>query len=109
MGINSFSVTLNGSASLYSDGSTKADVYALSVRRNSESGRVVTTFTQSCAYTGAIRQSISFVGSGLGGLPMPAKLRRVIPGELADMYQSILPKLVEFMQVMASALPKERN
>ena len=101
MGIRSFSFTLNGSVPL-SSGNTRVRVYALSVHQNLGKDEVVTTYTESCPYTGEIHQSVSF---GIGGrrvLPTPVQLAPVVPRELLATWQNILPKLAAFVQAMAS-------
>lgn len=108
MGMRSFNVTLSGSVQRLSDGSQRARNYALSVRQNSGNAQVVTTYTEYCAYTGAVLQSVSFGIGGRGGLPTPVQLKPVVGRELHDMYQSILPKMAEFMQAMGSELLQER-
>lgn len=105
MDIRSFSFTLNGFGVRYADKSQRAVNCALSVRLSLGNEWVVSTYTESSAYTGETLRSISFVGNGRRALPMPASLRRVVPAELADMYQSILPKLAAFVQAMDSAQP----
>jgi len=107
--INSFSVTLNGSGLLFPDNTGRNVVYALSWRLNLAKERVVTTYTESCAYTGAILQSVSFVGNGPRALPMHGKLVPMLPVELRDMYPSILPRLAEFMHQMDGVLPRPQS
>lgn len=105
MDIRSFSFTLSAFGVRFPDGTQRAVKCDLCVRLSMGNEWVVITYTESSAYTGETLQSISFVGNGRRALPMPARLRRVIPGELADMYQSILPKLAAFVQAMDSARP----
>ena len=105
MDTQSFSVTLSVCGVRFADGTQRAVKCDLCVRLSMGSEWAVTTYTVSSLYTGETLQSISFVGNGPRALPMPAKLRPVIPGELLGMYQSILPKLAEFVQAMDGVQP----
>jgi len=105
MDTQSFSVTLSAFGVRFADGSIRGVRCDLSVRLSLGNEGVVTTYTVSSLYTGECLQSISFVGNGRRELPMPAKLKPVVPEELLGMYRNILPKLAEFVQVMDGAHP----
>lgn len=100
-----FSVTLNASGVLSDGKSERFANFALSVRPSSAKSGVVTTYTVSCVSTAETLLSISFVDDGLRALPMPASFAAEMPGEFLDTYQSILPKLVAFVQAMGSGRP----
>lgn len=109
MVMRNFSVTLSGSGSRSKGNSTETLAYALSVRASSEREEVVTTFTASLPSTGEILRSVSFGIGGKGVLPTPVQLAPIVPKELADTWQSILPNLAALMHQMGSVLDQQRK
>lgn len=107
--MQSFSVTLNGSGRRFVGGTVERLAYDLCVRRNSGNGEVVTIFTVSSVQTGVILQSVSFGRGGSGVLPTPAQLAPLVPRELADMWQSILPRLAAFVHQTGLELDRKHK
>ena len=109
MAIQSFSVTLSGSGKGYVGDTVEPLAYDLCVRRSSGKEEFVTTFTVSSAQSGVIRQSVFFGMGGKGVLPTLAQLAPLVPRELADMWQSILPRLAAFVLQTGSELDREHK
>ena len=109
MAIQSFSFTLSGSGKRSVGDTVEPLAYALCVRRSSGKEEVVTTFTVSSAQSGVIRQSVSFGIGGKGVFPTPAQLAPLVPRELADMWQSILPRLAEFVHQTGLELDRQHR
>ena len=61
------------------------------------------------AVYGEILQSVSFGIGGKGALPTPVQLAPIVPRELADTWQSILPNLGALMHQMGSVLDQQRK